>query len=462
MPTYGIINVGTGAQPVWYGSPSDPSPFTIANISASANIWLGSNQSVGPANPNESTVITPGGYLSLDGSQSVYYVVADATNGEVTIYPGVTSYFLPVNLSGLGGASVYQQATAPTGIIAPGSLWINTTTGGIEIYMGGAWNPVQFNAASLLEVQTVVATLIAAGTIVAGIVNGTTITAATFEGTEFVFTTNGCFWYSGTPSAGNLIYSFVPGTANVSDPFGNTARPGLTIGADNAAQFNFVSSGASGTLSIIFNGTVFNNAALSTVSGTFAQVAFTGPSDSAVNHNDSVFWQQNSSDGSGSSNMSFGYNDANGSPHFYETVDWNGVTLPVTKTITATEPGTGTSATNPASGESWHNASFVNGWGASGSASGGRYRLLPIGAGVVEIEAELVNATAVGNSVAFTLPSGYQPTVGHNRPAAWNNPQANNSTTPPWVNVQTNGNVQITGIEVANKGIFFDIFIPLD
>lgn len=96
MPSYGINIQSSGAQPIWYGDPDNPKPATIANLSTtSVNIWLGETQSVGPTNPNNSTEITPGGYLSVDGTQPVYYAVADGPNAIAQVLPGVTSFFLP-------------------------------------------------------------------------------------------------------------------------------------------------------------------------------------------------------------------------------------------------------------------------------------------------------------------------------------------------------------------------------
>jgi hypothetical protein len=47
-------------------------------------------------------------------------------------------------------------------------------------------------------------------------------------GAEYVINGSGAFFYRGTPAAGNLAVSLVPGTSSVTDPFGNIAEPGLT------------------------------------------------------------------------------------------------------------------------------------------------------------------------------------------------------------------------------------------
>lgn len=54
-----------------------------------------------------------------------------------------------------------------------------------------------------------------------------------FAGTNFIINTNGLFAYSSAPAFGNLAASVVPGTTNVVDPFGNTAKPGITSYSGN-------------------------------------------------------------------------------------------------------------------------------------------------------------------------------------------------------------------------------------
>lgn len=125
--------------------------------------------------------------------------------------------------------------------------------------------------------------------------------------------------------------------------------------------------------------------------------------------------------------------------------------------VTAIKPGS-----NPTTPEVWHSGTLLNSWAGSGSGVNGLwYRLLPWGpGGAVEIIADITNTTATGNSVCFTLPTGYIPATTQNHPAAIND--FNTPVSIPWVNVATSGNVQITGIPVANKEIFFHIFVPLD
>jgi hypothetical protein len=101
MPTiYGINQAKNGAQPVVYGDPDFPTPFTVSNISSntSTNIWIGPSQSTGPTE-RQSAPVSPGGYLSFDGTWPVYYMSADGPGGLVVLYPGVQSVFLPSSLT---------------------------------------------------------------------------------------------------------------------------------------------------------------------------------------------------------------------------------------------------------------------------------------------------------------------------------------------------------------------------
>lgn len=283
----------------------------------------------------------------------------------------------------------------------------------------------------------------------------------TFNGTDFIINSSGLFLYSGTPAAGNLITSLVPGTVSVTDPFGNTAQPGITVGSSSNTQIQILSIANAGIINALFNNASFSNFQIQAIAGSFAQILLQGPATTVVGFRDKVAIELNSANtpGSGNASMVMGYADDAGTLHTYLTVDAAGTHSNVTASVIATKPGTGTGPTNAATPEAWHSAALVNGW--TGGGFGLKYRLLPFGDGLVEIAGDLINATATGNSICFTLPAGYRPSTAQNFPAAWNHPQASNSATPPWVFVNTNGDVQITALEAANVGVFFHIFVPL-
>jgi hypothetical protein len=235
VPNYGINIQRSGAQPIWYGDPDNPNPVTIANISAgTVNIWIGDNQSVGPNNPNNSTEIAPGGYLSLDGTQPVYYAVADGANAIAQILPGVTSFFLPTTLSGIGGIAGFVQNTAPPTTVPNGSIWFNTSTSSLYTLQGGVWTQQEFNAAQIITAGTIVGSLIAAGTVVAGIVNGTLIQGAEFKQLNsfgallwHILTNGDMLWYINTGSATQGYLAFSISQNGGTDSFGNDYGPGI-------------------------------------------------------------------------------------------------------------------------------------------------------------------------------------------------------------------------------------------
>lgn len=141
-------------------------------------------------------------------------------------------------------------------------------------------------------------------------------------------------------------------------------------------------------------------------------------------------------------------------------ISWGATGANVIGSIAAASPTSSTST--PLTADPWHTASLLNSWTGSGTGVNGLfYRLTPFNH--VEIIADIINTTATGNSFCFILPSGYIPVGGlKNFPAGWNNPVSSNSASAPWVIVVNTGVIQITGIEVANKQIFFHIFAPLD
>jgi hypothetical protein len=277
----------------------------------------------------------------------------------------------------------------------------------------------------------------------------------------------GMFVYSGSPGPGNPpVFSVSNATE---DPYGNAIAPGIWAGQFGGQQAGLEVIGALGQLAFPTGLAVaLAGGADSRLSGnglgTITQFYSTQDAAGGGAGSDRVFMQMQDYLANGSSATWFlVYQDDTGAAHDQAAGSWAGVTLNTVGTIVAVQPGTGTSSANVAVNETWHTAALAAGWAASGGVAGLFYRLVPDGtfAGTVEVIADIINATATGNSVCFTLPAGYRPAAGQNHPAAWNDVLASNSPSIPWVNVSTGGAIQVTGIEVANKEIFFHIFIPL-
>jgi hypothetical protein len=277
------------------------------------------------------------------------------------------------------------------------------------------------------------------------------------EGGEFI--------YSGQPGPGNPpIYT----TSNAdTDPYGNPIAPGIWAGQPGsiqvgiqanpgAAQVFFVPAGnyaADASAGIVQTG----GQAILELLG--AQTTPTG--DAASDRVGIFFWDHGSSGAAGAhADLQMVYIYTDGS--FINLLDGNyaGTNIPACSGIDAVQPGTGTGPSVRAVTETWHQAALSNSWAGSGSGVNGLfYRLTPDNE--TEIILDLLHATATGNSVCATLPAGYRPATAINLPLAWNNPQASNSASPPWLNVSTGGALQITGIETANKEIFGRVKFPL-
>jgi hypothetical protein len=235
----------------------------------------------------------------------------------------------------------------------------------------------------------------------------------------------------------------------------------ITVGTSPATQIELTDTGGVGQLLFLLNNALYGNGLLeSAVSGGAAQIVLNG--SQLLAQPDFVGDVWNSAAAGTSANREFIYNDDTGTAHEYAFMDASGFNIEA-GLITAAEPGTGTPAT-PAAAESWHPASLINSWAASGNGVNGLwYRKVPFGpTGMLEIIADIQN-NVTGNSTCFNLPAAYQPATSQNHPAAWNHPQASNSASLPWVFISSStGAVQITGIEVANVPIFFHIFVPLE
>jgi hypothetical protein len=281
----------------------------------------------------------------------------------------------------------------------------------------------------------------------------------------------GIFIYaSGTsPGPGNPpVFSMTNATA---DPYGNAIAPGIFAGQFGGIQagLNLVQNGAQVLGEVVLPtgaaGESLAGGLASSVNGagrSFLQI-FSAQGPSSPNNDRAIMTFFNSLGGSGAAWFIIYNSLVTATAITQLNGDFTGVHVNGVNTLTGLLPGTGTSTANPAQPETWHQATLAGTWTGSGSGVNGLfYRVIPDGSGgTTEIIADIVNTTATGNSTCFTLPAGYRPNAIQNHPAGWNNPALSNSATVPWVNVNTSGVVQVTGIQVANKEIFFHVFVPL-
>ena len=214
---------------------------------------------------------------------------------------------------------------------------------------------------------------------------------------------SGLFGYNPVPGPGNLILSI---SANGgTDPYGNVYPPGVTVGGNTQPQVQLV-AGNPAYINFPLNSAAyqFNPQILADVQGNYSQMVLGGPIAALANHTDQVALNLNSANTSGTSfaNASFDWVDPSGGIHGFFFVDGSGVSITTCKTLVATMPGTGTSALNPATNETWHNVTPPAGW--SGTC---RYKILAE-TNFVCVDFELSNATGNGNVVVMTVPALYR------------------------------------------------------
>jgi hypothetical protein len=262
-------------------------------------------------------------------------------------------------------------------------------------------------------------------------------TRGSFYGFEFIINDSGAFFYSGTPAAGNLAFNLA--SASGSDQFGNSYLKGFNLYAANNAVASLVNNTNALALEFTPPGLVH----LSDPAQVFGLPVGPGAANERLQLTVTSGKENSLADAA----IQLLNESADGTIVPEIIFEFGGTPL-----LVVTQQGLFR--------DSFHQATLAGSWAGSGSGANGLYYSLTAEQ-ECEIIADIQHPTATGNSICFTLPAGYIPANATNHPAGWNDPAASNSATPPWVYVDQSGNVQVTGIEVANKPIFFHIFVPL-
>jgi len=319
----------------------------------------------------------------------------------------------------------------------------------------------------------VTAAQLSAGIVYAGIVDATTITGAHLVGTG---AGNEVLVYTGTPATGN-IYGSISAT-NTTDGHSNTVRDGfvsygpmsgntgyIQIAANQSTGQPFLVLGPPGVTGshLDFPFQAWSITANSGAANEQYQSQISGPVNTQQTDQAAIVFFSSSTDKTLDAAGRLYYNDASGGQNLHVNWDFSGTTLYVAKTLTAVHPGSGTSPTNPATVEGWQSVSFGTGFGAGTGTP--RYRLEPLGGGLVRLDGTVVTtaATAAGATM-FTLPTGYRPTankrfVGVSSSSGFT--AANPGSTS--VQVTTGGVVQCTqacsasGQQIVLDGIVFPV-----
>lgn len=402
-------------------------PTLVTNTDLLNTVFLGDTDGIHPGDPQGVVPLGPNGSVTVDGNSNLY-----AVNGNTT---AVTIATLTGGLSNFLGLTQGMGALAIPSIFSPNFV---TGVSGWSIQKTGN---AEFNNLTI---------------------------RGTFLGLDFIINSSGIFFYSGVPATGNLFmyWAVVAGT----DAFNNTFFQGLFVGNPaTGPQVTLVQQAGGASLQFpVFPASFFSQIANITAENlsSSGQVFFSGPALAQVGFTDWVQIALRAFQGSTPAHADTIYVDANAVAHVYESVSFFGSEYFAVRQLFGVHPGTGTSNTNVSVQESWQTPSLINGWTTGGPITGGiRYRFIPLGAGMIEIEGDIFNAGAVGNSICAVFAAPYITVLAaktRNIPSTINQSLVNNSPSTPWIFIDNAGNINVIGYQAGGKELFFHGFIPLD
>lgn len=220
-------------------------------------------------------------------------------------------------------------------------------------------------------------------------------------------------------NASNQLFESIAAMGGT-DPFGNSYGAGFTVGVPDNPQV-VITTAADGKSGLIFFPTgsthIHNSGALQafqqngTGAASWDQLQIVGPQDNVQLDSIITAWLSSSNDGTQEAQFQMYYSDSLSNLHLYELMDFAGLVINAGN-ITAVQPGTGTSRTNAAVPESWHNAVLGAGFITNIADQVPRYRFEPIAGGQVRLDGVVYTSAATAAGAAMlTLPVGYRPTA---------------------------------------------------
>lgn len=230
-------------------------------------------------------------------------------------------------------------------------------------------------------------------------------------------------FYSGNPGPGNLVGALSPKSGT--DPFGNTYPQGYSLIMGGQQIVMGILGGNPLIYWVTGNSHILNSGAIqafqeSTGTGAWDLFQIIGPESTINDDMALIVFASSSDDGTTSkANLTLQYRDQALNFHAYERVDFAGVNV-VAGSIAAVEPGTGTSSSNVAAAEVWHNMSLTASFtGVVGALP--RYRKEADGGStIVRLGGQIQTAVATGaGTTASTLATGYIPGIAQHMASAF-------------------------------------------
>lgn len=281
---------------------------------------------------------------------------------------------------------------------------------------------------------------------------------AIFRGSVVISGSNNILMYSAAPAAGDLVISVAPNAG--SDSFGNVYPAGFQILNHGGAGASGIAMGFAGTqpLQYFLNPVpnLRNDPALivntnGTGTAQFASFVFSSAEDATQGDYVAISLDSSSQDGSSHvAQITDAYVDSAGGAHPLILRGPGGTTI-YAGTIAAVEPGTGTSRTNLAVGETWHAATLGSGWGPNGANFPVSYRVTADN--MLEINGNALTTSTTPAAVIFTLPAGWTPAHTTRISVGGFNSATGNPETDYSVNVSSTGAVTINSPGPSASGV---------
>ena len=253
----------------------------------------------------------------------------------------------------------------------------------------------------------------AAGALATGVQAGVSGQVVLAQYVVIFGTTGGMFVYAGSPGPGNApIYSISNADA---DPYGNVIEPGIWAGRPGNIQVGIQASGGIAYIFFVPVGSYAGDAIMGMLqSGGQAILQIAGAqteANPAVNSDYVIIdlYDHGSAGPDGSAAVDALYFDSTGNPHFLFQGNYQGMYLPAVNTLAAVEPGTGTSSSNVAVAETFHNITVDAGWTIVIQP---QYRLIPgVGVQVIGLITHAATAAQTDINASHPVGPGYLPST---------------------------------------------------
>src|SRR6185437_2184203 len=281
------------------------------------------------------------------------------------------------------------------------------------------------------------------------------------SGETIIINKNGLFIYTSNPSIGDLVAAIAGATG--SDQFGNPfLGPGLGIYGVGGNTSSIFLGSVNGIPELeMFTNTLFESKPANFASGLTGSGAaqamlalLSGPKASSVSDWTQIELVSNNQGGTAIAKLFLNYIDSTGGVHGFLTEDASGINIS-SGSIIATQPGTGTSPSNPATPAAWTNLGLINGYtsGANNGFSDVPQIRLMADNKTLQFKGTLVSPAAPTSAIFSQIPTNF-PNANLGGPFGMGLIANLTGGTVEHVEVHNNGNI---GLNASHANITFDL-----